>query len=219
MTAAIVLAGGRSRRFGTDKLAARLADGRTVLAHGVAALESVASDLVVVVAPGARRPDDLPARTVVVHDPELDGGPLLGLAAGLEATGDELVIVIGGDMPALEPAVLRLLVATVSGDPLVDAARLEVEPSAAGPVAVLPCVVRLEPARRACRDAVAGGDRRLRACLERLTTAIVPAVEWRALDPSGRTLLDIDRPADLARLQDPDGPKAGAPVERPLDQR
>ena len=203
MTAAIVLAGGRSRRFGTDKLAARLADGRSVLAHSVGAAETIASDLVVVVAPGASRPDGLPARTVVVHDPEPDGGPLHGLAAGLEATSDEIVLVLGGDMPALEPAVLRLLVAAVRGDPLIGAARLEDDASAGGSPAVLPCALRREPAREACRDAAAAGDRRLRACLERLATAVVTAAEWRGVDPSGRTLLDIDRPADLARLRKP----------------
>lgn len=218
MTSAIVLAGGTSRRFGTDKLVARMADGRSVLAHGVAAVEGVAGDLVVVVAPGAPRPDDLPGRTTLVHDPEPGGGPLFALAAGLEAASDEIVIVVGGDMPALEPGVLQLLVDALAGDPRVDAARLEVDPSAAGAVAVLPCVVRREPARQACRDAVAAGDRRLRACLERIATAVVPAAEWRVLDPSGRSLLDIDRPADLARLRDADGPKAGA-GERPLDQR
>jgi molybdopterin-guanine dinucleotide biosynthesis protein A len=203
MTAAIVLAGGRSRRFGTDKLAARMADGRSVLAHGVAAVEAIADQLVVVLAPGANRPDDLPARTGVVHDPEPDGGPLVGLAAGLEAANDELVIVIAGDMPLLEPAVLRLLVEALQQDPVVDAARLEADASTVGSVAVLPCVLRREPARRACRDAVATGDRRLRACLERLATAVVPAVEWRALDPTGRTLLDIDRQADLERIEYP----------------
>jgi molybdopterin-guanine dinucleotide biosynthesis protein A len=203
MTAAIVLAGGGSRRFGSDKLAARMADGRSVLAHGITAAETIADDLVVVLAPGASLPDGLPARTVTVHDPEPDGGPLVGLAAGLEATREELVIVIGGDMPALEPAVLRLLIEALHGDPAVDAARLEVAASTAGSVAVLPSVLRREPARRACRDALAAGDRRLRACLERLVTAVVPAVEWRALDPTGRTLLDIDRQADLARLEGP----------------
>jgi molybdopterin-guanine dinucleotide biosynthesis protein A len=68
---------------------------------------------------------------------------------------------------------------------------------------VLPCVVRREAAQRACAQAIAGGDRRLRGGLEPLATAIVPAKEWRALDPTGRTLIDVDRPADLAALDEP----------------
>lgn len=201
MTAVVVLAGGTSRRFGADKLAARLADGRSVLAHAVDAAGAVADELVVVVAPGVPRPADLPGRTRIAHDPEPDAGPLLGLAAGLDAVADGIVLVIGGDMPALETSVLGLLVAAVESDPNVDGARLEVDGSTQA--SVLPCVVRREAAQRACREAVAAGDPRLRGCLERLAMVIVPSGEWRALDPTGRTLIDVDRPADLTTLDEP----------------
>jgi molybdopterin-guanine dinucleotide biosynthesis protein A len=204
MIAAIVLAGGRSRRFGTDKLTARLADGRSVLAHAVGAASAVTGELVVVIAPGADRPLGLPANVVFVHDPAPFEGPLTGLAAGLEAVSGEIVLVVGGDMPALEASVLRLLVAAVEGDAAVDAARLAVRDATRS--SVLPCVVRRKAARRACGEALASGDRRLRGALERLSTTVVPAVEWRALDPSGRTLLDIDRPADLAIVEGRDEP-------------
>lgn len=211
MTAAIVLAGGRSRRFGADKLASPLADGRSLLVHSLTAAAEVATDLVLVVEPGAARPADLPDRTILVHDPEAHGGPLVGLATGLGAVTDEIVLVVGGDMPVLVPAVLRLLVARLEADDAVEAARLELDASDVDPpagdrarppsgVAPLPCAVRRDPARRACRQALADGDRRLRGCLDRLATAVVPAVEWHAIDPAGGTLLDIDDPADLARL-------------------
>jgi molybdopterin-guanine dinucleotide biosynthesis protein A len=214
MTAAVVLAGGRSRRFGTDKLSVPLADGRSVLAHAVAAAEAVADELIVVVAPGSSRPDGLPVRTAVVNDAEVGGGPLVGLAAGLEATSDGIVLVLGGDMPALDPSVLAALVAALSDHPdaevarlevaRLEVARLEVDPSSAfGGASVLPCAVRRDAARRACREALAAGDRRLRGCLERLAAIVVPAAEWRALDPHGRTVLDVDRPGDLARLDRP----------------
>lgn len=204
MTAAIVLAGGRSRRFGMDKLGARLPDGRSVLDHAVAGAAAVAGEILVVVAPGAAQPDGLPDRVVLVHDPEPDGGPLMGLAAGLETVSGAIVLVVGGDMPTLEASVLRLLIAAVEADPSADGARLEVD-GATG-ASVLPCVLRRSAARRACGEALAAGDRRLRGALERLTTTVVPAVEWRTLDPSGKTLVDIDRPADLASLASRDEP-------------
>jgi molybdopterin-guanine dinucleotide biosynthesis protein A len=216
MTAAVVLAGGRSRRFGTDKLAAPLADGRSVLAHAVAVAAAVADELVVVVAPGTDRPAGLPGRTRIVHDPEPDVGPLLGLAGGLQAVADGIVLLVGGDMPALDPSVLRLLIGAIGADPVAEVARLEVDgtsaPSGAARAAgasdlsVLPCVIRREAALQACQEAMATGDRRLRGCLDRLVTTAVPAGEWRALDPTGRTLVDIDRPADLAALERLDAP-------------
>ena len=205
MTSAIVLAGGRSRRFGTDKLKARLPDGRTVLAHAVAGAAAVVDELVVVLAPGADRPNGLPEGAVLVHDPEPDEGPLTGLATGLETVSGEIVLVVGGDMPALEASVLRLLIAAVEKDSKVEGARLEVDGSTSA--SVLPCALRRKAARRACGEALAAGDRRLRGALERLATTVVPAAEWRALDPSGRTLFDIDRPADLAGLEGRDEPR------------
>ena len=47
----IVLAGGAARRFGGDKLAATF-EGRTLLEHAVGAVAGLASEVIVVVAPG-----------------------------------------------------------------------------------------------------------------------------------------------------------------------
>src|SRR5882672_12655991 len=114
----VILAGGRSSRFGSDKLAARIGE-RTLLDLAIAGVAAVASEIVVVLAPGDDRtpdPIDRPIRLVV--DPERHGGPLVGLLAGLEAVEQPLVIVAGGDMPTLSPAVLGAMVRALesSGD-------------------------------------------------------------------------------------------------------
>ena len=80
--AGIVLAGGRSARFGRDKLAEPI-EGRSMLDHAISAVEQVAGS-VVVVAP----PDSVPAMASdarLVHDPSAFEGPLVGLATGLKA--------------------------------------------------------------------------------------------------------------------------------------
>ena len=41
------------------------------------------------------------------------------------------------------------------------------------------------------------GARRLRAVTEALDSRVIKSKAWRALDPDGRTLADIDEPADL----------------------
>jgi molybdopterin-guanine dinucleotide biosynthesis protein A len=189
----IVLAGGRSRRFGADKLAARIGEG-TLLDRSVAALASVAVDLVVVVAPGDGRatgPTSRPLR--VVADPEAYGGPLVGLLTGLEAVEQPLVIVVGGDMPTLRPDVLRLLVRTLSSRPTIGGVVLR----SRGALVPLPAAVRTGAATDMSRRLVGDGERRLRSLFERLPTRILDEGEWRPLDPGGETLRDVDRPADL----------------------
>ena len=189
----IVLAGGRSRRFGSDKLAARVGDG-TLLDRSFAALASVATDRVVVVAPGD---DRVPAPTAgplrVVADPEAHGGPLVGLLAGLEAVDQPLALVVGGDMPALRPDVLRLLARTLASEPTIDGVVLR----SRGSLVPLPAAVRTGAATDWTRRLVGDGERRLGSLFERLPTRILEEGDWRPLDPDGDTLRDVDRPGDL----------------------
>ncbi len=195
MTAdAVVLAGGASARFGSDKLAADL-HGRPLLHHALDAVAAVADRIVVVVGPEAAEadlPPSLAGRIVVVRDAVAHRGPLAGLAAGLEGATANLCLVVGGDMPRLVPAVLRVLLDRLEGDPLLAAARLEAEPPPPLPMAVRPGLVS-----SAVRSLLAEDRRSLRSLLERVPCAVVPAIEWRFLDAEGRSLVDVDVPADL----------------------
>jgi molybdopterin-guanine dinucleotide biosynthesis protein A len=188
----IVLAGGRSKRFGSDKLALAI-DGRPLLHLAIAAVAAVAGRLVVVVAPGAEPalPADLAARIDVVHDPEAFGGPLVGLAVALVAVETPTVLVAGGDMPRMAPAVLRRLASTAG--PEWAAVTLEVP----GRVQPLPMALDAVAARAAAAAVLERGGRSLRDLLRELGAASIPARVWLALDPSGATIADIDVPADL----------------------
>lgn len=190
----IVLAGGRASRFGSDKLAAEL-EGMPILHHALAALSLVASGLVVVVAPAAEPalPGDLAARIRIVRDREAYGGPLVGLAAALEEVVTPAAIVVGGDMPRLLPAVLRRLAFEVGEG------RLAVTLEVPGRVQPLPMAVDTAGARAACRAVRARGGRSLHELLGEMRATSIPASAWKALDPDGATITDIDRPADLDR--------------------
>jgi molybdopterin-guanine dinucleotide biosynthesis protein A len=187
---AIVLAGGRSSRFGRDKLAEPI-DGRPMLEHVIEAVRQVATDVVVVAAPDASTM--VPPGTTVAHDRHAFEGPLAGLATGLAVLDAEVdhVIVVGGDMPTLVPAVLERLLAFVDR---ADAVILEDD---AGP-RPLPMAARRSIVRPVAERLLASGERRLRALLAELdvVVAIDPAI-WRADDPAGETLRDVDVPGDL----------------------
>ncbi|HEX5825801.1 MAG TPA: molybdenum cofactor guanylyltransferase [Candidatus Limnocylindrales bacterium] len=190
----MILAGGRSSRFGSDKLAARLGD-RTLLDLAIAGVAAVASEIVVVLAPGDERiPERIDRPVRFVADPERHGGPLIGLLAGLEAVEQPLVVVAGADMPTLAPAVLGAMVrALVASGPGWDGVIL----ASRGDRVPLPAVLRTGAATAIARQLVGDGERRLRSLFERLPTRALAEGEWRPLDPAGATLRDVDRPADL----------------------
>ena len=202
MITAIVLAGGRSSRFGSDKLAAQL-DGASLLSRTIAAVEPIA-DVVIVAGPGL--PDGIQAADVpatVVHDREAFGGPLVALAnvleRGIPDPVTSLAMVVGGDMPRLVPAVLTAMLDRLAADPELDAVILE-SPGAPRRQG-LPLALREHAALGAARLARETGDRSLAGLLDRLRTLELPADEWQPLDPAGDTLADVDTPGDLDRLR------------------
>ena len=112
--AVVVLAGGRSRRFGSDKLAAPLR-GSTVLDETLAGLPV---DWPVVVV-GDRR-TTMRSVTWTREEPP-GGGPLAGVAAGLALVAAEVVAVVAGDMPDAGPALADLVATLRAAPPEVEA--------------------------------------------------------------------------------------------------
>jgi molybdopterin-guanine dinucleotide biosynthesis protein A len=120
-TAGIVLAGGRSRRMGTDK-AALPHGGTTLLGHVLDVLAAAVDGPLVVVGaadaartlpPGAATRAWSP-RARVVHDPVPDDGPLRGLATGLAAAaagGADTAFVAAVDLPHLHAPFVRAVLA------------------------------------------------------------------------------------------------------------
>ena len=186
---AIVLAGGRSARFGRDKLAEPVG-GRPLLRLATDAVAAVAGDVIVVAPPGVDPP--VAAGVRLVHDESPYEGPLAGCLTGLTAAREPLVLVVGGDMPSLEPAVLSLLVRALEASSS-DATLLEHR----GRRQQLPFAVRTGSGTEIARRLLAQGERRLGALAERLNVRSLSEEEWRPLDPDARTLRDVDEPADL----------------------
>ncbi len=192
----LVLAGGRSSRFGgADKLRAELR-GRPLFHHAVLAAAASCDEVIVVVAQDASDEPPLPADAMVpvrvVRDLLADAGPLAGLVAGLEAAGSELVLVIGGDQPDLTPALLRLLIDSIREA----GAAVLAEHDRPRP---LPAVLRRSPASEAARARLMSDRRSLRALIADLDPVIVPERTWRRVDPDGAWRRDVDRLDDLGR--------------------
>jgi molybdopterin-guanine dinucleotide biosynthesis protein A len=189
-----VLAGGRSRRFGRDKLAEEF-DGRPLLHHPVLRLLDVCDRVVVVIGLETEEPPmPIGAPVMFARDSTADDGPLRGLAAGLEVADATWAVVAGGDMPDLQPPVLREMLRAAR-----ETAAVAVVLSDGGEGRPLPCVVRTEPAADAVAVLLGSGRRRLRDLLSAVRIVVVDEPSWTALDPGHRTLVDIDEPADVER--------------------
>jgi molybdopterin-guanine dinucleotide biosynthesis protein A len=100
-----VLAGGRSERFGRDKLLADVA-GRPMIAAPIAALREVFGPRVVVVGPC-----DPAVRALAddwLADDHPEAGPLGAIATALARLGRP-TLVLAGDLPAIDAAAVRCL--------------------------------------------------------------------------------------------------------------
>ena len=190
---AIILAGGDSRRMGSDKANLLLGE-QTLLQRVIAAMQKVFPHVIVSVRqprPGISLPQVLDEQTAAGMQ---GGGPLAGLAAGLERITTPWAFVVACDMPFVEPAMVELLagyrtdcqavVPVVQGHP---------QPLAAYYAGSCLAVLRAHLA--------GGGKNSLRAVLERLRVHYVDESELQQADPALRSFLDLDTPQDAATAQ------------------
>ncbi len=191
----IVLAGGRSSRMGSDK-ATLVVEGRTLLQRAVDALEAAGvREVVLVGAPGRALPEvttTLPLRHTT--DPVEGEGPLQGILAGLEAASCEVALVVGCDMPYLEPALLTLL-----ADRALDGARLVVPLHDGRPEGL--CSAWRRDAIEVVRAHLAAGDRAVMSVAGDLHALRLTPEEYAAADPTSRSFVNVNTPEELARLR------------------
>lgn len=187
---AIVLAGGSSRRMGTDKALLRLG-GRTLIEIVVQTLLGITSD-VVVAAGQLPRPGWPRLGVPLVADRVPGRGPAAGLDAGLRAVQAGSAVVVACDMPFLNTNLLRRLIAELGSFD-----------------AVVPvCGGRRQPLHavysRSCLPALdqileAGGS--LNDLLARVRTRVLAEEEVWRIDPDGLSCTNVNDPLEWERVQ------------------
>lgn len=174
---AVLLAGGRSSRMGTDKALLPWGAG-TLLEHTHALLRHAGAQEVIV-------SGDRPAFDGV-PDMQSDTGPMGALAQLVPRLQDGIWLVVPVDMPLLSPALIRAL---VSAD----------APCACVEDHMLPMALRVDDGVRAAIDEVgrrAGREHSLRALQQRLRTLVLPSMPWRD------ALRNCNTPDDWAALRE-----------------
>jgi molybdopterin-guanine dinucleotide biosynthesis protein A len=101
----IVLAGGMSRRMGTDKALLPI-HGRPMIQSLIQGLIPISRDIIVSLNDGERHEElkqALPAGVRVVYDERPGQGPLMGIYAGLKASETDVNFVLACDIPEIDP--------------------------------------------------------------------------------------------------------------------
>ena len=103
----MILAGGHSRRMGTDKALLRLSNAQTLLAHTAQIAQALTSEVVIVTPWPERYAAALPQAVRWVQEAAHPYGPLGGFAQGWDAIQTEWCLVLACDLPQLAYAPLR----------------------------------------------------------------------------------------------------------------
>ena len=183
----LALAGGESRRMGRDKALLPWAGG-DLLAHTLARLRAVVSEVRIVSGPDARHGE----RGVPV-DTDAGTGALAGVLAGLGAARGRAGLVLAVDLPLVPNTLLARLLDRADG---VDAV-VPISPRGAEPLCALYGPACLEPIRRRTEL----GDLRM--------TSFWPDVRVRLLEPGELAdlgnlellFLNVNTPPDFERAR------------------
>lgn len=197
----LILAGGRSRRMGQDKVWMAL-DGMPLVERVARRVLPLAGELLFAANADERfealaRSLAAPAR--VVADLYPGAGPLAGLHAGLSAANHDLVAAVAADMPFVDLALVQHMIDLAAG---FDVVAPEIPSSRTGEVAREPLHALY---RRTCLPAIsarlAAGQRQMISFWGDVRVRIISADEVRRIDPELRSFFNVNTPEDWQAAQ------------------
>ena len=184
---ALILAGGASKRMGADKAFLDV-DGVPLIARVYAVLAPLFAE--VLIAAGTETPGRGPFPARVLYDATPGQGPLGGLVTGLKAARTPWVFMVACDMPNLDPKVIARIVAERAEGLLA-----VVPESPGGPESCHALYARA--ALPLIEAAMAEGERAPYRLFGRLRARLIPKAEIAAIDPTFRSLANLNTPDDL----------------------
>lgn len=195
----LILAGGRSRRMGRDKIWLEL-DGIPLIERLVRRVLPLADELLFSTNAGERfmaLGATLPMPTRVVADRFPGAGPLAGLHAGLSDARHDLVLALAADLPFVNPDLIRHLIGLAEG---FDAVVPQTADATTG-------ALQWEPLhalyRRTCLPVIeahlTAGDRQMICFFDEVRVRAVGPDELRRFDPELLSFFNINTPEDWAR--------------------
>lgn len=193
-TASIILAGGKARRLGRNKLSAVVGD-RMLLQRVIDSLTLVSKHILIVTAKEQRidLPDAMGANLTLVSDIYPGKGALGGIHAGLLASDCRYNLAVAADMPFLNPELLRYLVSVSPGfDVIMPRTHGNIEPLHA--VYSRDCLMAIQ-------EKIEQNVLEIRSFLSRMKVRYVEEAEIDRFDPRHLSFFNINTPAELERAR------------------
>jgi molybdopterin-guanine dinucleotide biosynthesis protein A len=191
-TSVIILAGGRSRRLGRDKVWEKVGS-RSLLARVVASVVSIGSEVIVVTADATVNLPAVAPDVRIVSDLQPGTGPLGGIYTGLRASNTSSNLVVAADMPFLNQPLLRYMIGLAADvDVVVPRIGEMMEPLHA--VYGKSCV---EPIERLLKQ----GESSVRRLFPLVMVRYVAADEIARFDPQMASFFNINTMEDMRRAR------------------
>jgi len=193
----VVVAGGRSTRFGDREKALAEVNGESMLRRVVGTLGQVADEVAVNCREDQQEPFAAALASVGVPvrfalDDQPDEGPLVGLERALLAVDTDRTLVLGCDMPLADADALSAML-----DRLGSENDVVVPVTDSGPEP-LHAAYRVGPTLTAAQAAIGAGERSLQALLARLTVRELPVGD----EIPARSVTSVDTEAALAAIEE-----------------
>ena len=189
----IVLAGGQSTRLRPNKIKEIIGE-QTLLERVLSTLSKFDSDIIIVSSEQASLPDFRNPRTRIINDIYPGKGSLGGIYTGLMASRTHYNLVVAGDMPFLNIALLQFMVKIAQGYDLV-AFNENDRPELLHAVYSKNCLAPMH-------DLIRQNSLRIIGILPHIKVRYLTAEEIARFDPRHLSFFNINTEADLIKARE-----------------
>ena len=196
---AVILAGGFSRRFGSDK-GLVLLQGKPLVRHVIDNVSPAVDEVIVVVSSKEQLDDFEPIiknTAKLVIDKDESQSPLVGTITGFESTNADYTLLLPCDAPLVSTKIVQFLL------------DLSINKSAVIPrwptgyIEPLQAVYHTKSALSAAKCALAEGNLNMRAMINNLPhVRYVSTMVLQELEPNLQTFFNVNTPQDLKKINE-----------------
>src|SRR3989339_265582 len=183
----IILAGGKSLRFGEDKAFVKVGD--FILIESLIGLLTPLFDNLIIVTNYPEKYVQYPVKVVV--DQIKDLAPLAGIQAGLLASDADYNFVMACDMPLVKPSLIRYLMSKARADIVVPRRGKNIEPL---------CAVYSKNCLTAIEALIKTGNYKIHAMFDKLNVDYVEDETIKQFDPGFLSFLNLNFKKDLEKI-------------------